>query len=120
MPGPNWAPTLEYVAIPLGSSSAAPVTNPGPKIFNVFHNHPAAFGEVGTGAEVSDSPITVAGTRSIPASPSLDWLPSGDNFTFPFFASKKRAGLRLFELSRFHFPVSTLWEVHVKATYPKT
>jgi hypothetical protein len=65
-------PTLEYVAIPLGSSSAAPVTNPGPKIFNVFHNHPAAFGEVGTGAEVSDSPITVAGTCSIPASQSLE------------------------------------------------
>src|SRR5258708_25849338 len=27
---PNRAPTCEYVAIPLGSSSDAPVTNPGP------------------------------------------------------------------------------------------
>src|ERR1700740_2348526 len=98
MPGPNCAPTLEYVAIPLGSSSAAPVTNPGPKIFNVFHNHPAAFGEVGTDADVSDSPIAVDGTRSMPDTSWLVSLPSGDIFTFPFFASKNRGGPRLFEL----------------------
>lgn len=30
MPKPNWAPACEYVAIPLGSSSAAPVIRPGP------------------------------------------------------------------------------------------
>src|SRR5882762_9369331 len=29
---PNWAPTCEYVAIPLGSSSEAPVTTPGPSL----------------------------------------------------------------------------------------
>jgi hypothetical protein len=28
---PNSAPTCEYAAIPLGSSSAAPVIKPGPK-----------------------------------------------------------------------------------------
>src|SRR5215467_2481963 len=28
---PNCVPTCEYVATPLGSSSAAPVTNPGPR-----------------------------------------------------------------------------------------
>ena len=32
MEKPNCAPTWEYVAIPLGSSSAAPVTGPGPSL----------------------------------------------------------------------------------------
>jgi hypothetical protein len=32
MANPNSAPTCEYVAIPLGSSSAAPVIRPGPKL----------------------------------------------------------------------------------------
>ena len=31
---PNWAPTWEYVAIPLGSSSEAPVIRPGPNLFS--------------------------------------------------------------------------------------
>src|SRR5450830_923033 len=31
---PNCAPACEYVAIPLGSSSAAPVIKPGPSFFN--------------------------------------------------------------------------------------
>src|SRR5919204_678915 len=30
---PSWAPAIEYVAIPDGSSSAAPVTMPGPSDF---------------------------------------------------------------------------------------
>src|SRR5437016_539527 len=30
IPQPNWAPIWEYVPIPLGSSSEAPVTRPGP------------------------------------------------------------------------------------------
>jgi hypothetical protein len=30
MPSPNCTPIWEYVAIPLGSSSAAPVIKPGP------------------------------------------------------------------------------------------
>lgn len=33
-PKPNWAPACEYVAIPLGSSSDAPVINPGPTLSN--------------------------------------------------------------------------------------
>ena len=35
VPKPNCAPACEYVAIPDGSSSAAPVTSPGPKIFRI-------------------------------------------------------------------------------------
>src|ERR1700680_5126282 len=34
MPNPNCAPTCEYVAIPLGSSSEAPVIRPGPNLRN--------------------------------------------------------------------------------------
>ena len=33
---PNCAPTWEYVAIPDGSSSDAPVTTPGPKFLKKF------------------------------------------------------------------------------------
>jgi hypothetical protein len=44
---PNWAPTLEYVAIPLGSSSAAPVINPGPNSLNVFPSQPEGLEEAG-------------------------------------------------------------------------
>jgi len=32
IPYPSEAPATEYVVIPLGSSSAAPVTSPGPRI----------------------------------------------------------------------------------------
>ncbi|MFI5425017.1 MAG: hypothetical protein WB706_08285 [Nitrososphaeraceae archaeon] len=35
MPKPNLAPACEYVAIPEGSSSAAPVTTPGPNDFRM-------------------------------------------------------------------------------------
>jgi hypothetical protein len=35
MPKPKLAPACEYVAIPEGSSSAAPVTTPGPCDFNI-------------------------------------------------------------------------------------
>jgi hypothetical protein len=33
---PSWAPACEYVAIPLGSSSAAPVNRPGPGTRDIF------------------------------------------------------------------------------------
>ena len=33
---PYWAPAMEYVAIPDGSSSAAPVTNPGPIFLKIL------------------------------------------------------------------------------------
>src|SRR6266404_6177921 len=36
MSKPNCAPTCEYVATPLGSSSAAPVIRPGPRRVNRF------------------------------------------------------------------------------------
>jgi hypothetical protein len=35
---PNWAPAMEYVAIPEGSSSAAPVITPGPRDLKNFMN----------------------------------------------------------------------------------
>src|ERR1700733_4185787 len=35
MPNPNLAPACEYVAIPLGSSSDAPVMRPGPSSRNM-------------------------------------------------------------------------------------
>jgi hypothetical protein len=40
---PNCAPACEYVAIPLGSSSAAPVISPGPSAVatrRMVHFHP--------------------------------------------------------------------------------
>ncbi|HEY7227507.1 MAG TPA: hypothetical protein VH481_05215 [Nitrososphaeraceae archaeon] len=36
IPRPNFAPACEYVAIPDGSSSEAPVINPGPNDFSVL------------------------------------------------------------------------------------
>ena len=35
MPKPKLAPACEYVAIPEGSSSAPPVTTPGPNDFRI-------------------------------------------------------------------------------------
>ena len=35
IPRPNFAPAWEYVAMPEGSSSEAPVINPGPNDFSV-------------------------------------------------------------------------------------
>jgi hypothetical protein len=37
IPRPNFAPAWEYVAIPEGSSSDAPVIRPGPKNLNKIH-----------------------------------------------------------------------------------
>jgi hypothetical protein len=39
---PNWTPACEYVAIPLGSSSAAPVISPGPSLSSI----PVSWGPV--------------------------------------------------------------------------
>jgi hypothetical protein len=41
-PNPNWAPACEYVAMPLGSSSDAPVISPGPS-FPKTHATPYFF-----------------------------------------------------------------------------
>ena len=73
--------TLEYVAIPLGSSSAAPVTNPGPNILSVFRN------QLADGEEVSMT-VTLAKPSILGSTPigplvaaSERSFPSGDRFT---------------------------------------
>jgi hypothetical protein len=40
---PKAAPACEYVAIPDGSSSLAPVTKPGPSFFQLFNNFEVYF-----------------------------------------------------------------------------
>jgi len=47
---PNWAPACEYVAMPLGSSSAAPVIRPGPS----FDSQVEASGDGGAMVVSSD------------------------------------------------------------------
>src|SRR5664279_1771168 len=55
MLNPNWAPTWEYVAMPLGSSSDAPVISPGPRMLSSTRDFPGPRTWVPTA--VSSSPF---------------------------------------------------------------
>src|SRR5580692_5458148 len=78
---PNWAPTLEYVAIPLGSSSAAPVTNPGPNILSVFRHQLSDLGEVSITVAPANSRILGSAPMGSLVEASDSPFPSGDKFT---------------------------------------
>ena len=72
------------MAIPLGSSSAAPVTNPGPKILSVLRNQPTGFGEVAVTVALANSPTVGAGPIGLPVTASDRSLPSDGNSLAPF------------------------------------
>jgi hypothetical protein len=78
---PNWAPTLEYVAIPLGSSSAAPVTSPGPNILSVFRNQLSDLGEVSVTVAPANSRILGSAPIGSLVEASDSSFPFGDKFT---------------------------------------
>jgi hypothetical protein len=78
---PNWAPTLEYVAIPLGSSSAAPVTKPGPNILSVFRNQLSDLGEVSVTVAPANSRISGSVPIGSLVEASDSSFPFGDKFT---------------------------------------
>jgi hypothetical protein len=78
---PNWAPTLEYVAIPLGSSSAAPVTNPGPNILSVFLNQLSDLGEVSVTVAPANSRISGSVPIGSLVEASDSSFPSGEKIT---------------------------------------
>src|ERR1700722_5350891 len=77
MAEPNCAPTREYFAIPLGSSSAAPVTNPGPKILSVFRNQLTGFGEVATTVTPANCPVLGPAPIRSPGTASENSFPFG-------------------------------------------
>lgn len=60
---PSCAPTIEYVATPDGSSSAAPVTKPGPNTEKNLRIRPGCFGTEGA------SLIGFPSTRTVLLSP---------------------------------------------------
>src|SRR5713226_1525793 len=67
MPYPNCAPTWEYVAMPLGSSSEAPVISPGPSFSMRMSFLPAGLLAVGDADGVAATCSLLAGSE-----PSLE------------------------------------------------
>ena len=68
---PYAAPATEYVEIPDGSSSAAPVMTPGPKIAKVCRTEPAAL--LLAAPPIGDSLINFSGVPTFCLLPSVNY-----------------------------------------------